>query len=422
MSRWRGKSKWAGMVALCCGLAIASPKAAFGEGAKDPTEQPATNPPAARGEKPMPPYKHPYKDGLYSTIVAMISVGAPEIEKQKSFKLDVPGFKKDLKVKAILQDKPAPLVVVLVGVDGKEATPLGRLLPYWLNDSGVNVLSFDSTFRPAFMETARTGVSGNVADECQQIAKIIDTFLKLEEVKKKVTRIGVAGYSLGGTQALVLAKMAAEKKLPFELSGAVAFSPLIKLKSSAELLDDMYARDRNKYTMIDMGKTFMTHEPVPPGEKIPFEPEFMRAGIGFIVRQEFTDIVDRNDTAFRMKMLPEEEKLQPGENRRAYAEVDWGFTRFVEKMSFEHWKQKGAVKTVDELWAAGDLTEIMKTQPAFSRALICANDPFNKPEDLAELQKVANPKNLVVVDHGGHLGFIGTHWCYAHLIRMFNFQ
>ncbi|MBI3831086.1 MAG: hypothetical protein HY291_16325 [Planctomycetes bacterium] len=320
-----------GALRAACIFSMLLGRMAFAETA-DPANPatPATqNPPAAPGEKPLPQYKHPYKDGLYSTIVAMISIGAPEIEKQKTFKLEVPGFKKDIKVKAILQDKPAPLVVVLVGVDGKSDTPLGRLFPWWLQDAGFNVLTFDSTFRPAFMENARTGVTGNMNDECVQIAKIVEQFLKIEDVKKRVTKIGITGYSMGGTQALILSKMAAEKKLNFELSGAVAFSPLIKLKSSAELLDDMYARDRNKFTMIDMGKTFMTHEPVAPGAKIPFEPEFMRAGIGFIVREEFTDIVDRNDTAFRLKLLPEEEKLQPGENRRAYAEVDWGFTKFM---------------------------------------------------------------------------------------------
>ncbi|MCW8129684.1 MAG: alpha/beta fold hydrolase [Planctomycetota bacterium] len=405
---------WTAVLAVAL-LANAWPQAARAE---DPDPPPAKPNPAPR-ERPMPPYKHPYEDGLYSTIVAMISIGAPEIEKQKSFKLDVPGFKKDLKVKAILQDKPAPLVVVLVGVDGKADTPLGRLFPWWLNDAGYHVLSFDSTFRPTFMETARTGVTGNLNDECEQIAKIIDTFLKLEEVKKKVTKIGVAGYSLGGTQAMILARMSADKKLPFELSGAVAFSPLIKLRSSAAILDDMYAKDRYKYTMIDMGKQFMTHEPVPPGEKVPFEPAFMRAGIGFLVREEFTDIVDRNDETWRLKLLPSSES---GENRRSYAEVEWGFTKFMEKMSFPYWKGKGSVKSIDEMWAMGDLTQVMKSQPAFSRAMICANDPLNAAEDLEELKKSADPKNLEVVPNGGHLGYLGTYWAYAHLVRLFGFQ
>ena len=389
---------------------------------EDPPPVAAQPEPAERPMRPLPAYKHPYPDGLYSTIVAMITVGAPEIEKLKKIKLKIPGFKSDLQVRAILQEKPAPLIVVLVGVDGKADTPLGRLFPFWLNDAGFNVLAFDSTFRPAFAETSRLGVTGNFSVECEYLAKIVAEFLKLDAVKKVVTRVGVVGYSLGGTQALVLANLAAEGKLPFELSGALAFSPLIKLKSTAGILDDFYAKDRYKYTMIDMGKTFLTHEPVAAGAKIPFEPAFMRAGIGFVIREEFTEIVDRNDKLFKLKQLPEEEKLQPGENRRSIAEVDWGFSRFMEKMCYPYWKEKSAFTSVDDLWKSGDLTRCMKKTPPYARAILCENDPFNSPEDLAELKKSVEAKNLIVVEHGGHLGYIGTVWCYAHLMRMFAFK
>lgn len=373
-------------------------------------------------ERKIPEYRHEYNDGLYSTLVAMLTSGAPVIKEQKTRKLKIGGFKKEIKVREILQAQPAPLVIVLVGVDGKADTPLGRLFPYWLGEAGANVLSFDSTFRPTYMEACKEGVTGNLDAEADQIVRIIAAYLKEKDVQGKFTHIGLVGYSMGGTQALIISRLAAQKKLPFDLHGCLAFSPLLRLKSSAAILDDMYATDRNKYTMIDMGKSFLTHEPVAPGAKIPFEPAFMRAGIGFLIREEFTEIVDRNDEAFRLKALPDVEKLQPGENRRSMAEVEWGFAKFIEKMSFPYWQKQGKIKSVDEMWQAGDLVEIMKEQPAFARAIVCENDPFNSPDDLPEVKKSANPKNLVTVPTGGHLGYVGSAWCYAHLMKLFMFK
>src|SRR5262245_49970022 len=86
------------------------------------SEAPPADPPKTR---PIPAYQHDYDDGLYSTLVTMLRYGAPEIEKQKSRKLKIEGFKREIKVRSIVQDKEAPLVVVLVGVDGKADSPLG---------------------------------------------------------------------------------------------------------------------------------------------------------------------------------------------------------------------------------------------------------------------------------------------------------
>lgn len=409
----RKMKRGAGLLAAACAAWMLDAPA---RGATEPAATAQEEGPAvASPVQTLPAYRHPYKDGLYSTIVAMISVGAPEIKNQAKMKLKVPGFKKDFQVRAILQKHAAPLVIVLVGVDGLADTPLGRLFPYWLNEAGFNVLTFDSTFRPSFEDASRFGVTGNLPGECEQIGKVVAEFLKQDEVKKKVTKVGVAGYSLGGTQALVLARLAGDGKLPFTLDSVLALSPIIKLQRTAAILDDFYTTDRWKYTMIDMAKEFMTHEPVAPGAPIPFKPEFMRAGIGYVIREEFTDIVDKNDDIFRLNLLPDSN----GEsNRRSEAEA-WGFVRFMERMSFPYWQAKGAVKSVDDLWRGGDMLALVSKLPASTRAVTCEDDPLNAPEDLAEFRKAADPKNLVVHPLGGHLGYLGTAWCYHALTRMF---
>jgi predicted alpha/beta-fold hydrolase len=408
----RKRHRWSLLLALPAALC----RPAVGE---DPPQR--KDGPEEEWATPIPAYDDPYKDGLYTTIVTLLTIGAPEIKKQKEVSLRIPDWKKKLDVRAIMQDQPAPLVVVIVGVDGKADTPMGRLLPYWMDKYlKYHVLSFDSTFRPAFEDASRHGVAGYIPADTQAIAQVVAEFLKQGDVAKKVTQIGVVGYCLGAMQALDLARLAAESKLPFQLAGAVGFSPPVRLKTTARILDDFYTTDRWKYTMIDMGKVFLTHEPVAPGAKIPFEPAFMRAGIGFIVREEFTEIVDRNDSIFRLKLLPDPDK-DPGVNRRSHAEA-WGFVRFMEWMSYPYWRGKGAVRTAEDLWRAGDLFEIMKSLPPYARAVICADDPFNSPEELAELRKAVDPKHLTVLPHGGHIGYIGTAFTFAHLAHLFRFR
>ncbi len=369
-------------------------------------------------DRPIRPYRHGYQDGLYSTIVTMISIGAPKIDKQKSMNLKVKGWKKDLKIRAIIQKRKAPLVVVLVGADGKADTPLGRLFPYWLDLTGMHVLSFDSPFRPSFTYNSRHGVSGNMMEDGRQIANVIAAFLKEKEIEDKVMQVGVVGYSLGGLHAMVLAHLAAKKELPFELSGALAFSPPIRLKSTAQILDGFYNTDRWKYTMVNMGKTFLSHEPVKPGAPIPFKPSFMRAGIGYLVREEFTQIVEKNDSIYRLRLIPDEED-NPGVNRLSEARA-WGFQRFLEKMSFPYWQKNGKLKNVEELWEAGDLTKIMQNLPTYAHAIFCENDPFISPADLEALKKSVNPRHLTIKKIGGHMGYVGSGWDYDHLIKMFH--
>lgn len=378
------------------------------------TEAPAAEAAPARGGL----YVDPYKNPLYATLNAFL-MGAPDIAGEQKIKLEVEGFKGKLEVRALLQDKPAPLAVVLLGGDGKSAWPLGRLFPYWINEGlHWNVLYFDATFRPNMVKDLRTGVTGNFDHECENIAKIVAAFLKHKEVQGKVTDVGVVGYSLGATQAMVLARMAADGKLPFELKAALGFSPPVRLQHTARILDNFYKMDRFKFTRVEMGLAIMNHDPVEPGQAIPFEDDFMRAGIGTVIRDEFTEIVDQNDYLFRLKHIPFQEDLPAGQNRNEMARA-WGFTRFMEEMCFPYWQKKGAFKTVDEMWAVGDMTRVMTKLPPYARAVVCKDDPFCEPGDVDALIAAVDAKHLVLPETGGHLGYFGSRWCFDQLATMF---
>jgi predicted alpha/beta-fold hydrolase len=365
----------------------------------------------------LPPYKHPYTDGLYSTVVAMNMFYIPneELEKKiKKQKLKVPGFRKDVQVYASMQDYQAPLLVIILGGDGKADGPWGGLFPYWYSEAGYHVITFDSTFTPLYPEVNGQGVVGNFDAEADQIAQVIAAFLKTADAKK-VTTVGVLGLSFGGTQALLLAKKQAEGKLPFELSGCLALCPPIKMKTAAHAVDKFFAEDRWDTTMVELAKKFGAHAPVAEGQKHPFTDSEMRAAIGFVFRDGLTNVVERNDRYYKLKILPSEES---GENRKDYAQAT-GFTRFMEDYTFPYWQKKGNLKTVDDLWATCDLTKILPTLPPWAEAIVAENDPFNSPEDLDEAKAIDKNKNLTVVPTGGHLGFVSGDWALVKALRIF---
>src|SRR4029079_18255998 len=152
----------------------------------------------------LPAYNFPYKNGLYATIAGYLGIKDIELKNFRTYTLRIDGFRDKVTVRAILQNKPAPLVVVLLGIDGKADGKLGKIWPSWLDRAGYNVLSFDSTFLPSFIRVSGHGVTGNLVVEADRVSQIIGAFLKLGEVKGNVTSVGVAGMSYGGIEALLL--------------------------------------------------------------------------------------------------------------------------------------------------------------------------------------------------------------------------
>lgn len=366
----------------------------------------------------LPPYDFPYHNGLYGTIAGVLQVKDVDLKNARTLKLSIPTFAKPMSVTAVIQDRSAPLAVVLLGIGGKAGSDTGKLWPSWFSEAGCHVLTFDSTFAPSFIEVSKHGVTGNILAEASRIKDIMAAFLALPELRGKVSQVGIVGMSYGGLETLALAQMAQQGKLPFEVARYQAYCPPIRIQRTAEIIDRWFAEDRWQYTLTEMALELTAHKPVPSDDEIPFSNSFLRAGLSAILRLGLVDVVVKNDEVYSLKLLPPDKDYNNVYVRREYASA-WGYTKFIRDMSFPYWKMALGYRNVDDLTGPVALRNLVSALPPTAEVIVAADDPLNDPQDLAELQATAATCPLTVLPNGGHVGFAGHRWTKAKLLSLF---
>jgi len=366
----------------------------------------------------LPPYDFRYANGLYATIAGFMSIKDVELKVQKKLNLKVASFKKKMPVRAIIQPNAAPLVVVLLGIDGKAEGPLGKLWPSWFNDAGYHVLTFDSTFLPSFTEISGHGVTGNLQVESERIAEVIAAFLELGEIKGKVTKLGIIGMSYGGIQALVLGKMAKDGSLPFTVDAIQAYSPPISIRKTGEVIDQWFKEDRWQYTLVELANKMSGHKPVGPESTVPFTDEMMRAGIAALFRIGLVDVIVKNDIIYKLNVLPKGNNYDSDYVKRDHAAI-MGYTDFMTEMSYPYWRKKSNMQQLSDLTGPVELPYLIDKQPAYSQIIMALDDPLNTLTDTEALQQQVTGRNIIFLPIGGHLGFVNAAWTKAKLLSLF---
>ncbi|HYF49301.1 MAG TPA: hypothetical protein VEJ63_07845 [Planctomycetota bacterium] len=355
-----------------------------------------------------PDFDYTINDGLYATVTALQAFKKPDIKNEKKFKLkNIEGFRKDIEVRALMQDQPAPLVVIFLGLASKSKDPMARLWQAQLFEAGNSVMVFDSVFRPSFNERSCHGVCGNVDAEARVAAKVVNAFIHHSDVEGKTTKLYLLGASYGGILALNYARLAKQGVIKYGPEKVLVFSPPISMRTSAVILDKFYDEDTRKASLFDLLE-MSGHKPVEQGKKIPFEPWQMRAGIGYVFHGDLDDAISVSKDVYKYE-LP---KSDDGKKRRC-------FTRFIEQVVFPYWKENKGVNTVEELWEHGNLEKLLKACGDNVHAIITADDPLNDATLLSLVKRDVPPAKLTVLPRGGHLGFLGTKWARERLIKFF---
>ncbi len=376
----------------------------------------ASTGPVATGQEPRADaYDYTIDDGLYATVTSMQSFKKPDIKDERKIKLEhIDGFKKDIQVRALLQPEKAPLVVIFLGLASKSKDPLSRLWQAQLQEAGCHVLVFDSVFRPSFNERSCHGVAGNVQMEAWIAANVIRAFLDHPDVKGKVTKLGLLGASYGGILALNFAKLAKEGQLNVVPDRVLVFSPPVSMQCSATLLDKYYDEDRQRFGIFDLLK-LKGAEPVSGGKAVPFSASLMRAGIGYVFRDDLDDAIacSRDLYSYKLPDPPKDDGKKSDEKSRHQ------FTRFIEQVVYPYWNKQGRVKTLQDLWDFGDLYKLLQGSPDNVHAVLTADDPLNDAMLLKYVQRDIPSSKLTVLPRGGHLGFIGCNWARDRVMQMF---
>jgi predicted alpha/beta-fold hydrolase len=356
----------------------------------------------------VPDFDYTIDNGYYATVTALHSFKTPKIENEKEFKLTIDGFKKNIKVRALMQEKAAPLVVIFLGLASKSKDGMARLWQSQLYEAGNSVLVFDSVFRASFSEKSNHGVSGNLEAETRVAEKIIEAFTHHPEIEGKTLTLNVLAASYGGMLALNYAKLAKAGEIKRAPDKVLVLSPPTSLKTSVGLLDRYYDEDTHDASFYKLLK-LMGAEPVANGKKVPFTNTQMRAGIGYVFHDDLKEAIDCAEDVYQLP-LPES---VVDKNKRYFA-------RYVEQIVFPYWAKQKAVSTIDQLWEFGNLESLLNACGENVHAVIAQDDPLNDPMLLGSIMKNIPKSKLTVLPRGGHLGFIGTRWSRDCVVKYFS--
>ncbi|HYF48275.1 MAG TPA: hypothetical protein VEJ63_02655 [Planctomycetota bacterium] len=360
----------------------------------------------------LPPYEFHISNPLVASATGYLKADPGKIENERRLGLHVPGFAKKLNVLSVIQNHPAPLVVVLPGISGIIDDKFSRVWPAWYAEAGYHVLSFDSCFAAKFNEVSRHGVSGNIWRETELVRDVIATYLKDSGVEGNVTGIGVVGMSYGGIQALILRKMESEGKLPFKLDAVQAYSPPVNLERSASILNQWLERDRRCYTQGDLQLMLL----MKPGET-DYPDSQLRAAIAESFRLGLAEVLVQNDARYCLKLLERGTEFDDKQVRYDAA-TKYKFLDFAYGVSYPYWQEKLGLPSLQPLIDAADVCNLVQTKPACTEIILANDDPLNSDSDIARLKECAG-KNLTLLPNGGHLGYVNENWTRMKLLTLF---
>ncbi len=393
------------------------------------------------------------------------------------------GFRRDIELSVFWQPHKAPLAVLLLGFYQQKDQKLARAWQTYLYASGCHVLTFDSIFRHETNAVLGYGVAGNMTEDAKAVIRLIQQFLEYRGAKKdfneghpvcdRIEGIRLLGTSYGGIVALNLYKCAQAKEWPIDR--ILVLSAPVRTHTAALRLDRFQREDRPRYEiyllkLID-GYTPERDQPAD------WEESLMRAGIAYEFQgvlenavkeneklylegllnefkkqeedaaskskcetqvsamnkrhqQELEDLREqfRNERCSEAHNEPLKEKQKKAEKeleikqqiekndveKRMSKPSDWNFTDFVNHMTSPYWEL-----APEAIWAQANLEDLLKDSPPFVQAIVTEDDPLNDPEELKALKEAIPAPKLIVLPHGGHLGYTGAKWIRAAIEQFF---
>ena len=349
-------------------------------------------------------------------------------------------FDKRLRVWLSLQDKPAPLVIVIAGTGSDGNSTSQARLRAILYGAGYHVLTMPSPTFPRFIAAASsTGVSGDLQQDGRDLYAAAQAILKHLPPKVRITDVHIIGYSLGGANAAVVKSLDATEH-HLNIHRAVMINPPVSLFSSLQRLDLLFAQS------IGTGETGVEQlyrrvyarlaNFYRASEQVHVETSDMFSAIAAVLRTD-ADFSAAIALTFRLDLmnmfyegdlyagtgviLDPRHLPAPGDSTDAIGRElrTRTFAEYFDKVFVPYYVAHRPGETRDSLIAENRLAIIepaLKTNPDYY-ALTNADDLILDADELAWLRATFGDR-IVVYPHGGHLGNLGERQQAADLLQM----
>lgn len=152
-------------------------------------------------------------------------------------------FDRKLRVWLTVQQKPAPLAIVISGTGSDGNTSKLELLRAALYGAGYHVLTVPSPTFPGFIVSASsTGVAGDLMQDAHDMYRALQEIIAHLPKKVRITDVDILGYSLGGANAAVIKSIdGVEGKL--KIHRAIMINPPVSLFASIGRIDKLFAQN-----------------------------------------------------------------------------------------------------------------------------------------------------------------------------------
>ncbi len=349
-------------------------------------------------------------------------------------------FDRRLRVWLSLQDKPAPLVIVIAGTgsDGNSASQ-ARLRAI-LYGAGYHVLTMPSPTFPRFITAASsTGVSGDLMQDGRDLYAAAQAILARLPPRAQVSEVHIIGYSLGGANAAIVKALDATEH-HLNIHRAVMINPPVSLFASLQRLDllfaqsigpgeagveqlyrRLYARLANFYRASEQMHVETTDMYSAIGAVLRTDADFA-AAIALVFRLDLMNMFYAGDLYARTGAILDPQ--HPPKASDSTSEIGRElrtrtFAEYLDKVFFPYYLAHRPGATRESLVAENQLAVIepqLRADPDYY-ALTNADDLILDADELAWLRATLGDR-IVVYPHGGHLGNLGERQQAADLLQM----
>jgi hypothetical protein len=349
-------------------------------------------------------------------------------------------FDRRLRVWLSLQDKPAPLAIVIAGTGSDGNTAKLSILRAVLYGAGYHVLTMPSPTFPGFIAAASsTGVAGDLMQDGHDLYAAAQAIIARLPSSVRITDIDIIGYSLGGAHAGIVKSIdAVEQRL--KIHRAVMIEPPVSMFDSIGRFDRLFAAsigpsesdvDRlYRRVYVRLANSFRT------ADEVRIDDTDLLAAAAAVLQTD-ADFSAAIALSFRLALMnmffegdlyagtgvvidPRHPPL-PGDSTEAIERTlrEKSFSEYFDKVFAPYYLAHRPGATRESLIAKNRLSVIgdaLRKDPDYY-AQTNADDLILDRAELDWLKATMN-RRIAVYDHGGHLGNLGDRKQVADMLDM----